>query len=312
MRIKTRAQKILALFLALSMAFALMPMLSDEQNVSADTLPALSNVALSTDGVLSWSKFDGAKAYIYSIGNNCSGYVFAENLDVKSKCSASGYDSGTYEVTLYAVTDYPSQTPISATYTLNYQYTALSKLSTPSNLKWEGSIASWDSVTNADSYDVYLYCITENGKQSIMFEISYENTTLDMNDWLKDGTNNYCFEVQAKGYGHPRSDVAESPTASLTKSLPALKNIVLSSAGVLSWSEFDGAGAYFYRIGEHCSGVLYSESLDVYSKCVDSGYDSGNYTVKVYAVTENVANAIPISKTYEFDYNYEKEVNKRI
>lgn len=80
-------------------------------------------------------------------------------------------------------------------------------LDTPTNLKWDGTKATWDAVSNADEYVVIL----TNGEWNTN-PIFTEDTSVDFSKYLIDENGKYVFIVQAYGNWEPYypSDYATS------------------------------------------------------------------------------------------------------
>lgn len=68
------------------------------------------------------------------------------------------------------------------------------KLDTPTNLKWDGTKATWDAVPNAEEYMVIL----TNGEWCTD-PIYTEDTSVDFSKYLTDENGKYVFEVYAYG-----------------------------------------------------------------------------------------------------------------
>lgn len=105
---------------------------------------------------------------------------------------------------------------------------------------------SWDSVSNANRYYVY---IIKNGFTRYSFNTT--NTSYDVSSYLEEGTHNYNAKIYAFGNkGYPDSDWATSNVVSRTVSsaLPPLTNVQISPLGIISWDPFPGATKYAFGI----------------------------------------------------------------
>lgn len=71
-------------------------------------------------------------------------------------------------------------------------------LDEPTNVKWNGTKATWDAVPNADGYGIILY----NGAWSTQ-PIWVDGTSYDFSEYLTDKNAEYVFEVWAEGNGNP-------------------------------------------------------------------------------------------------------------
>ena len=81
-------------------------------------------------------------------------------------------------------------------------------LDKPTNVKWDGTKATWDAVPNADGYGIML----TNGEWSIQQPIWVDGTSYDFSKYLTNKNAEYIFIVWAEGNGNPYyySDDAES------------------------------------------------------------------------------------------------------
>ncbi|MBR6408453.1 MAG: dockerin type I repeat-containing protein [Clostridia bacterium] len=62
-----------------------------------------------------------------------------------------------------------------------------------------------------------------------------------------------------------------------------LKNVTISSSGILSWNAFNGAAVYYMGIG--VAGMyLKDTSIDLFTLCDSEEFKSGTYTVTLYAL----------------------------
>ena len=78
----------------------------------------------------------------------------------------------------------------------NGNYVVMVELPKPTNLKWDGTTAKWDAVSNATGYTVMLYNGTE------MVEVfSLKDTKLDLSKYLTKEDGKYNFAVFAEGDG---------------------------------------------------------------------------------------------------------------
>jgi len=74
------------------------------------------------------------------------------------------------------------------------------QLDKPTNVKWDGTKATWNAVPNADGYGIMLY----NGEWSTQpIWVEVENTSYDFGKYLTDKDAKYVFEVWAEGNGNP-------------------------------------------------------------------------------------------------------------
>lgn len=192
-----RRRKLLSILLSLAMVVGMIPAFG----ITASALDQLTNVQVSSQGILSWDAYPGAKAYFFSIASG-GGYVDENSIDLKRKCQDYAAKPGTYQVTIYALSDLPSNGGMQLTekWTGTYNYQPKGKLSSPKNLQWQGTVAKWDPVPNADVYEWFLY----DEKQWIKTE-KVTSTQVDVSKlekaYLYVIGGKYQFSVRAIDYG---------------------------------------------------------------------------------------------------------------
>ena len=300
MRIKTRVQKIIAVLLTASIVAALLPMMLGSDTVLAD-LPPIQNASISADGSLTWDPFKDAILYSVSVGGfgeNCEATTF----DLNKICIDNKFPSGEYTVKLYA---YNSEYKvISATWTGTFSYTAaLPQLSTPTNLSWNGNTLTWDSVPNADYYNVNVLGYPDEYTSAVILKvITVDTNKIDVSEWLyPEGTHNYfCTVVACSNNNYPNSDTATSTETSIAIVLPDLKNVKISSEGILSWDAFNGSYQYQVSVanfGDFCT----STTFDLKQICRNNKFSTGEYVVKVSALDSEGAQ---ITNSWTGSYSY--------
>ncbi len=265
-----------AITVLLSMAvFGILPLAGTTVNAA---MPEMKNVKISSDGILSWDAVAGATNYEWFIGSG-GGNAEDTQVDLKQACLDFGFTNGTYDVKLYAE---KNGEQISMAWEGTYSYTsAKPQLATPSNLAWNGNIATWDAVPNAESYSVVL----DGANCKTVYGVT--TNSCDMSYWLKDGTGEYTFKVWADAKGYPTSEMSEwSAYATLTMTRPELQNVQISSDGILSWDAFDGAVTYDCDVGINFNGNTEKTELDLDEYCQMAGYGPGTYDIELCAYSD--------------------------
>ena len=105
------------------------------------------------DGVLTWEEVEGAQKYEMYYNNQLKATVNSgETLSINVKRILDQYSVGgaSFNYTLKAVSNYYTDSYVSLT------YDKIVKLSSPKNLVLSDSTLTWDEVSLADSYEVYV------------------------------------------------------------------------------------------------------------------------------------------------------------
>lgn len=157
--------RLLSLLLCFVMLVGLVP-----TTVFAWTAPTLSgnggdawNIQLSDEGVLSWNTISAATSYDIDVDKTAMGGtvtkiqgVTGTSYNLINRFKELKLENGTYYFQIKA------NGPNTTSPTISFKYVSpQDKLSEPRNLRWEGTIAKWDSVANATGYEVKLY--TDDG-----------------------------------------------------------------------------------------------------------------------------------------------------
>ena len=159
-----RRRKLLSILLSLALVVSMIPAFT----VPATALEDMQNVHLSADGILTWDAVPGAKVYDLSIG----GYTEELSADLNQVCRDGFMKRGDYSFTLEALSDYKwnSGRKVANSWEGVFHYAPPYSLSNPANLRWEGMVARWDPVPNAEQYRVYLY------RQGLEQTVTIKNT----------------------------------------------------------------------------------------------------------------------------------------
>ena len=175
------------------------------------TAPALSGgksewgITLSNDGMLRWNDMGSATYDIYvdktALGGTVTNIynINTNAYNLINRLKDLKIENGSY--CLYIKANDTDNT--SGDITFRYVSPEV-KLSAPQNLYWDGTVAKWGNVANADEYEVKLYTASGN--------VQLTKTTSDTEwDWTTEATDGRWFEVVATGNGYRNSNVSESP-----------------------------------------------------------------------------------------------------
>ena len=285
-------KKWLSLGLALVMALGLLTV----GGPVAYAAGTLQNVSLSSAGVLSWDAFAGADKYHIKSGA-LEETTTNTSLDLYDFFAEKCRTSGTWSVELWAES---GGTKISEASLLSYTYTSPHpKLDRPTNVNWsDGDVLSWDPVTNATGYTVY---ILRDGVAKLSFRAF--TTSADVSTYLEEGTHKYTAEVYATGAkGYPSSDMGTSNEVTRTteSTLPPLTNVQVSPAGVVSWDAFGGAADYLFVVS-NIGFYTDDTSVDARAYLEKNNKSYGIYWGEIYA---RDGNGERISAKHSFRYSY--------
>ncbi|MCR5844945.1 MAG: hypothetical protein K6G78_00035 [bacterium] len=154
----------------------------------------ITNLRLSDDGVLTWDAYPGAAKYNISVEvfpNNFYGDSTSDtSFDLRGFLKTQGRPSGDYPFTIYAGDDegYRISNEMNRTYTGFVN----ESLDNPVNLRWEGKVAKWDAVANADEYTVIL-----RRNHAHVTTASTSSTEVDFSDYIVSTADTYTFLVMA-------------------------------------------------------------------------------------------------------------------
>jgi len=302
MKVKSRAVSFVATVIAAVMSIVLImqiPMLGND----VLALGEMQNVKISEDGILSWDEYPGALVYNINIGSG-GGYCEGTSLDLKVWLKDFGMGNGTYTVEIYAMSDTRNNDgyQLTTAWKGEYTYTASDpQLDKATNLTWNGTVASWDPVPNAESYRVWL----GGDYLGNLFFTGIETTSFDAYNYISEGTYEYWFKIQANAPGYISSEYVTGPKTTLSKTLESMKNVKISADGILSWDAFPGAKVYDFTVG---SGGGYCEetSVDLGQSLKSYGSPSGTYDVEIFAMSDKFYNGgYAISSVWTGQYTYD-------
>ena len=163
------------------------------------------NVTLSDDGMLRWNDM-GSATYDIEVDKTAMGGTVTNIYNINTNAynlinrfKTLKLENGTYYFTIKA-NDSDTNSG-----TISFRYVSPeSKLSAPLNLRWDGTVAKWDSVANATGYTVILY--TSSGSVQLS-----KTATTTQYDWETEATDGRWFEVIATAADYRDSNAEESP-----------------------------------------------------------------------------------------------------
>ena len=215
------------------------------------------NIQLSDDGVLTWNDM-GSATYDIQVDETAMGGTVTKIQGISgtsynfiNRLKELKVENGLYYFQIKAIdTD-------TASGTISYNYVSPeAKLSAPKNLRWDGTVAKWDSVANATEYEVRLY--SDSGNRQLT-----KTTTETQYDWSTNVYNDgFWFEVVATGDNYRNGNAAEGPkygiyswTAPTLTGGKAEWNVTLSDDGMLRWNDM-GSATYDIYVDETAMGGM--------------------------------------------------------
>lgn len=163
------------------------------------------NVTLSDDGMLRWNNMSSATYDIYVDETAMGGTVTniyninTNAFNLINRFKDLKLENGTYYFSIKANDTSATSGDISFKYV-----SPEAKLPAPQNLRWEGTVAKWDSVAGATEYTVTLY--TSSGSVQLS-----KTTSETQYDWTTEAADGRWFEVVATADDYRDSNPAESP-----------------------------------------------------------------------------------------------------
>ena len=221
-----KKMRLLSLLLCFVMLIGLLP-----TTAFAWTAPTLSgnggdawNIQLSDEGVLTWNDMSSATYDIYVDETATGGTVTniqgisGTSYNLINRFKELKIENDTYYFDIKA-----NDTDTYSGY-ISFRYVSPeAKLSEPQNLRWDGTVAKWDSVANATEYEVKIYSNSGYLQQT-------KTTTETQYDWTTNATHGRWFEVVATGDNYRNSNAAESPKYS-SSLLPITYTVTFDSNG---------------------------------------------------------------------------------
>ncbi|MBO4864400.1 MAG: leucine-rich repeat protein [Eubacterium sp.] len=310
MIINRKRSRLLAYILSFVVFFSILSIPREAAFVLADpSLGNMTGVSISSEGILSWDPYEGAASYYASLPDEY--YTFdlgsGTSFDLCSEMKSRGFSSGNYKVQVYAKNSAGVQ--ITNKFELMYNGYVHPALADPTNLKWDGTVAKWDPVENANYYSFSVFDGPEHDYSSFYNVYSgriYEGSSFDCKKIITNTTKNYWFCVSAGDYTNQYaiSGRSDSPTIKgVAFPYADITNLKITT-GTLSWDAYDGATKYKLSIevsphsfvGETIEGT----SFDIRAFCKQHALASGNYPYTIYAMDgESFRISNTMSGTYE-------------
>lgn len=238
----------------------------DEGIPIVNSLNQVQNVAISNQGLASWSDVTNESGYKISL--------YKDGIDTKVAINPSAnttqYDlssiiknkgTGTYKITVTAIGN--NSTYLDGTASVFSDEKIVNQLESATDVKWSGSNTYFKSVTNADSYSIQLYCnnvpVGDPENTNAVGTIEYPfNAAI-----TKNGGGSYTFEVIAKSNNlYVDSYPQKSNAYFVPYPLATPANLALSDIGRASWDPVEHAANYwFYIYKNDQTDYLYCEYL---------------------------------------------------
>ena len=163
-----------------------------------------------SDGVLHWDEVAGATSYTVKICQQISSHAY-KTENVGSNLTYNLYaamDNLELENNEYRIEVYANGAGINQNMVIYYD-NPYERLSSPTNLHWDGNIACWDAVPNAEHYTVYIEKTTQ-GSTAIKSNVT--GTSVDLSYLSPEG--GWYFSVIAEADGYLYSKSVDSPRKS--------------------------------------------------------------------------------------------------
>lgn len=271
-------RKIMTIMLCLALVFTMMPTLGGF-SYAAEIIGVSS---VSEDGIVTWQMEEGStqvRVGLYSYTTELGqAYVGTDNsFDIFQWLTEKKVESGRYQARIEYYNELGEYKVIISDY---FDYVSpLTKLATPTNLRFDGKVARWDAVEGASSYSLVL---TNTSGYLDRMATSYTNY-YDCKNLLVEGTHEYKFTVQAIGNeNYIDSDVGESELTIVDNEKPSLQNVTISDEGIMSWDPFDQATKYIVLVGPNREEVT-EPSIDLIQACADHNVAAGYPTIEIWA-----------------------------
>ncbi len=268
--------------------------------LGAEERKDIQNVQLSEDGKLNWDPYEGATRYWITFEPQAAFEPEGFSADLYQRAVDYDFISGSHSFTLVACDD--NWQNLSKIYTGIFEYTAPVGLPSPVNLHWDGRIARWDQVDEAESYCLYLY-----SGESMIHRYFIDENYLDFSDSIElMKRNEYSFAVVALAHenGKNSEQSPKSPVIDGWFERKEIANVKVDENGILSWDAYEGATRYWLRFGEGAwepDGL----SIDLILLFAGSSRESGDYEYDLVACNDNWGE---LSLHSAGTYNYEKHL----
>lgn len=333
----------LAIRLTILLLIAIMTMGVLAVYAAASELPGMMNVEIVGD-YLYWDAVDGAEAYSFGVKNS-GGYVDAlkdengnilkrQSFNLKEYCEENDIPGGTLDVHVCAVSTYiwKGGKYLTDMWYGKYTYVASKpQLAKPTNVRLDAFDLSWDPVPGAERYRVVFARLTGEipygsdptypEDQRYVFEITENH--IDLKECFVPDNTHYILWLTAQAEGFFTSDeyikTFEKDPEWLTNNLPErfIKNVRISTDGMLSWDPYSDAAVYSIGVGKSNSafatvgdGITRDPatgrlSCDINYYCATFGFDPAELDIKLSAFSDAVGKGgCRISGISKLKYNY--------
>ena len=295
---------------------------------------AISNVAISQNGILSWDAVADTNDYLITINgyevwlNSSYGtsYDLNKEIDYDIKVglmTKPGNNTYKIKVSAFKSINSTDEVVIAESDELTYIYktpVSFIKVTSMSGIKWSGKNLVWNKVKGAVKYSVDVSYIgnfdTANNSYAIGTVIDDHITNRTI---YKSSNDKYSFYLSA--YDGDDVLLAEwsgyitYKTSAVPYALPALTNVSISKEGILTWEAYPsaaggysariiGANDYIWAYVDDPKTLLIDLKKNI-SEAVGNGFEElSSYKIELYA---NDDNGDPIAESVSA-YKY-KEVN---
>ena len=217
---------------------------------------------------LVWNQIDENNGYELYCNNKHLAHIKKDAteydlLDVKLDC----------EFQIYAVGD--------GFYILNSlisEKVSANKLDSPSNLKMNGMVMSWDAVIGADKYLI----------NSDVLQLETDNTSYDLKS-IKPGVYNITVQAVSNSEDVLDSNKSDIKVTVEKKSLGSLNGVSIQE-NRLVWERLENAVGYKISIKQN--QILYKEitesAAESFADLLEIGLSDGSYIIEIYALGNDV------------------------
>ncbi|MBQ4282601.1 MAG: hypothetical protein IJB96_01580, partial [Lachnospira sp.] len=316
------SERIISVLLVIVMVVGMMPATAYARTVLPQTGTGTINLVMTLDGILTWDSVPGADSYYFTITDGSSTWYVDESYTSTSFNFIENFDSRKIDSGLYRINLRANGSGVyDITGELIYYYVSpYDKLEAPANLRWEGTTAKWDAVSNATGYTVYLY--KASGTQYSSYKIDGNtNTSKDFSDVY--GLNSgWWFKVEATSTAtapetiYRDSNMNESPKQCQSRENAAQTvsgniNLQMSSDGILTWDSIPGATDYYFTIGNVGSTYYFDSNYDDTSLNFLENFDSRKMDSGVYKLSVKANGSGDVyNKSGVLTYYYVSPYNK--
>lgn len=256
-----RISKIVALLLAVAMIAT--NFIGVPAKAYAEEL-AIHNITWGTgenDKILSWDPVEGAVEYSVYLGIEVT-----DTRNTSMDCTIMIKSTGSFTPTVEA---YGEGGVVIARTQGPAKYFEVPQLATPSNIKVEYNVVTWDKVPNATEYQVRLYEVKDDElySRSIEYYITTNRVKLSKLSTSMEVGATYCVKILARngkgGFGNSETGSSANFIYEGQVLIP-ITNITWGTGDndkVLSWDPVEGAVEYNVYLGEGVTGT-YGTSMD--------------------------------------------------